>query len=164
MTEATTKPLTALDVHRLFDYRDGVLYWRENQGCKPVGGKVAGCKRPHSWIVSINGRKHTRARLVIAWHTGNFPTYNAYHRNLDPFDDRIENLDDMPLMQANARKAEASGRLAGVTCKRGRYQAQIGASGYLGTFPTAEEAHEIFKHAHVVIHGAASPYSKTGDV
>lgn len=155
-----SKPLTPADVRRLFDYSEGLLLWRERAGARVQAGAPAGHHHAGigAQVITIAGKKYTRARLVWAWHYGQWPKGHAWHCNRDSLDDRIENLADLSPIEFRLAQREGKAWPAGTTRVPGGWQAQLHDK-YLGTFDTAEEAHEVFKEAHAARHGQASPYA-----
>ena len=86
--------LTQEEAHRLFEYRDGVLYWKEmvtNRTGKRVG-KVAGYIHPKGYrIISVHGYQYKAHRLIFLYHHGYLPEF-IDHANGVKDDNRIENL------------------------------------------------------------------------
>lgn len=159
--------LDPAQVHRMFDYKDGVLYWNTSPAnCAPDGAVAGGLhKQSGRVVITIQGQKFLRARLVWAWHHREWPNV-VRHRNDNLQDDRIDNLHNTTTAQVNAarRMASSSDRLPGVSRKSGRgWQAQIDSE-YLGTFETQEEAHAAFLQAYEQQHGTTAPYTLTGGV
>jgi len=91
-------PLTPEDVRRIFDYEDGRLIWREDRGPRARAGQVAGHLRDGrgmpTHVMTVNAAKTTRARLVWAWHKGQWPKRLLTHMNGNTTDDHMENLSD----------------------------------------------------------------------
>lgn len=85
--------LTQEELHRLFDYKDGHLYWKiKPSKCTSIGDKV-GCLDTHNLYIksSYKDKNYLVHRLVFAWHYGYFPKM-IDHINGIRFDNRIENL------------------------------------------------------------------------
>jgi hypothetical protein len=86
--------LTQEEAHRLFEYRDGVLYWKEmvtNRTGKRVG-KVAGYVHPTGYrVISVHGYQYKAHRLIFMYHHGYMPEF-IDHANGIKDDNRIENL------------------------------------------------------------------------
>lgn len=93
-------------VRELFDYRDGLLYWKVmtcKNGIKKVGD-VAGFteaskgnrRRMH---ISPFG-KFYHYKIVFLWHHGYIPEF-IDHRDRNPANDKIENLRDVTRTENN---------------------------------------------------------------
>lgn len=79
------------ELHELFEYRDGSLYWKVRRG-KAGTGKKAGCVNKEGYlVVGIKYKKCLVHRIVWAMH-GNEPVRVLDHINNDRQDNRIENL------------------------------------------------------------------------
>lgn len=150
-----------------FEYRDGVLYWRNSKRADKTGGPAGSLKNPtkqnpNPYIeVRWLGKSYPAHRLVWELMKGPIPTpYEVDHINGDPSDNRIDNL-RLALRHENQRnvgitKANTSG-LKGVSLIRasGKYRADIRVSNktrYLGQFETAEEAHVAYAYAAKKLH------------
>jgi len=80
------------ELHKLFEYRDGALYWRQSRGSLAKAGDKAGCVNGRGYlVVGIDYRKYLVHRIVWAMH-GNEPVPVIDHINCDKQDNRIENL------------------------------------------------------------------------
>ena len=80
-----------------FDYcpTTGALYWRKGKGrARPgaIAGSMRGDKQSPVWRIRLNNVFVSRARVVWAWHHGEFPNKYVLHLNRNILDDRIENL------------------------------------------------------------------------
>jgi hypothetical protein len=144
-------------VRKLFEYRDGKLFWkepRENMRAWVESGYL----RPDGYRrVQIDGKKYFTHRLVFLYHHGHLPEF-LDHIDGNPLNNRIENLRPATITQNQAnRKAQKSiTGLKGVSPNHKRFKAQIKISGkqmYLGTFDTPEEAHAAYLAAAKKIHG-----------
>lgn len=143
-----------------FDYRDGLLYWRERPAHhfqKPAdcaafntktAGKLAGKLDGRGYYaigLRINGKAISMAahRVVWALHHGRWPTLHIDHINRLRDDNRIENLREVT--QAENAKNSARNRVFPyvVPHYHGRFTAQVklGAGTiYLGIFDSEQEA------------------------
>ena len=85
--------LTQEELHRLFDYKDGHLYWKiKPSKSTKIGNKVGCLDKQLLYIKSRYKEKNYLVhRLVFAWHYGYFPKM-IDHINGIRFDNRIENL------------------------------------------------------------------------
>lgn len=115
-------------------------------------------------VIRIDKRLYTAHRLAWLYVHGSWPSGVIDHINGDRGDNRIENLRDIPKAQnhQNLKRPPANNRTGwlGVTFSRRRqhYVAQICIDGrhlYIGSFPTAERAHEAYMRAKHKLHPAA---------
>jgi hypothetical protein len=101
-------------------------------------------------------------RVAIAIETGEWPTAHVDHVNGNPSDNRLLNLRSATrhenLQNRGANKSNRLG-LKGVFAHGKAFQAKIIANGkkyHLGTFETAEAAHEAYRAASTKLHGLFS--------
>ena len=86
------KKITKQDLWNLFDYKDGVLYWKIKPCPHIEAGTVAGTISIYGYIqIRINRKIYKRSRLVFFMFHGYWPM-EVDHINRDGLDDRIENL------------------------------------------------------------------------
>lgn len=156
--------VTQAQLHELFDYdgHTGNLIWKvARQGIRV--GDVAGCINTRGYrTIRLSGCGYLAHRLIWMHHHGKLPDRQIDHIDRDKLNNRIENLRDVPqsINLLNRDKPNKTG-FAGVTKARNKFRAGLGIFGktvHLGTFDTAEEAHEAFKIAHVAAYGANSEY------
>lgn len=114
-------------------------------------GDVAGTVNAKGAVVCyFDGKLHYAHRLAWLWFHGEWPHGVIDHINGDPTDNRIENLRDVPQkinMQNQRRERSNKSGLLGVWKKRGKWVAAIKLDGrpyHLGSFQTAEGAHEAY--------------------
>lgn len=97
--------MQAFELHGLFTYADGFLYWKQrprqhfknNAGWHNFNTQFAGTcagtvKADGRREIKINNKTYKAARLVWAFHCGEWPSKMVDHINGDRSDDRIENL------------------------------------------------------------------------
>lgn len=110
-------------------------------------------------IIFVDGHHHKAHRLAWLWMTGAFPPDQIDHIDRDKANNRWRNLRPASNSQnqANtpARKHNRSG-LKGIYEQHGRWTARIGINRnrlYLGSYQTAQEAHEVYTKMANKIHG-----------
>lgn len=153
-TELTASRLREL-LH--FDPETGVFTHREPRQRVVVGSRAGG--------LGTNGyRKHRVLGLTVSEHklawlyvTGEWPKGQIDHLNGKRDDNRIANLRDVPLRlnRQNLRKAQGQVGMLGVSKHHERFRAEIGLDYRrirLGTFDTAEEAHQAYLTAKRQLH------------
>ena len=150
---------TQQQLHEMFEYRDGALYWKVCLNNRVAVGSRAGT--PHNVgyrSVRIGGKAYLEHRLIYLMLTGELPR-TIDHINGIPDDNRIENLRSCTHSQNlyNARGWGMSG-VKGVTWhKRAkRWQAQLvidGKQRYLGSFTELEDAVAAVNVARTQHHG-----------
>lgn len=97
--------MQAFELHELFTYDNGFLYWKHrprshfkngagghNFNAQFAGKRAGAVKQNGRREIKINGRDYKAARLVWAFHFGEWPSKIVDHINGDYSDDRIENL------------------------------------------------------------------------
>lgn len=109
----------------------------------------AGKRRKPSWRLRVGGKYYAASRLAWFYMTGRWPV-EIDHRNLDPVDDRWENLREATREKNEANKGVRQNNklgLKGVDAFGNGFRAQIMRHRrklYLGTFPTAADAHRAY--------------------
>ena len=67
--------LTQEQVKSLFDYKDGVLYWKQNVGKIKAGTKAGSILNSGYCSIVFNGTRYQAHRLVYLLHHGYLPQY-----------------------------------------------------------------------------------------
>lgn len=146
-----------------YDPTTGIFIWIKNSDAKSTSrwsGKHAGWKDEQGYIhIRIKKELQPAARLAFLYMTGAFPVGIVDHKNLNTSDNRWNNLRDVTKKtnQENRHKAGKNNKsgLLGVCVKGNRYAAKImtgRVAHYLGTFDTAERAHEAYVEAKRRLH------------
>lgn len=150
--------LTQAQVKRLFEYRDGELYWKVDR-IRAKKGDKAGTTRGYK-IVFIEGQHYTFGHVIFLMFHGYVPERVSFvdgnYRNT-----RIENLRAATMSQVSgsAKKSKANTcGYKGITFlkKRNKYVAQINKLGkhyHLGHFDTPKEAYKAYCKAAKKLHG-----------
>lgn len=141
--EKTYKGLTGEGFRKLFDYREGRLFWKVGR----YTGSEAGCIHPSSRCVINHGRSVRLFRhIVIFMMHHDYKPEMVDHIDRNPLNDVIENLRASDRSQ-NARNAKYSNKTGykGIAREKntGKWRAFIyfgKKSKYLGLFETQELA------------------------
>lgn len=141
-----------------------VIVYAGRRGARWKAGRVSGhvSKQTGHITLRLDGRLYQASRLAWFYMTGKWPEFEVDHKDTDPANDRWDNLRDVPTRinaqnKRQARVDNATGLLGVSTDKRpGRRPfARINVNGkvlHLGTFDTAQEAHEAYVEAKRRLH------------
>ena len=139
-------------LHDLFEYADGKLFWRINRGCVHAGDE-AGALAPNGRLyVQAYGKKHLVHRVIWFLHHNEVPEF-LDHIDGNPLNNKIENLRQATKAQnAMNRKVRADSLtgVKGIMKKGKKFGASIYLNNkpvYLGTFETAELAKAAYAQA-----------------
>jgi hypothetical protein len=164
----TKSHISQEQLKELFDYcaETGNLIWKKSQqGGKVVVGGPLGSEEIlnngyQRRITHLKGRMYRVHRLVWLWHYGTLPKM-IDHKDNNALNNRIENLRECTVSQNNSNR-RFTGNKSGYkgVCKVEKnnsisYTASIKINNrnkHLGTFKTAEEAHEAYKKAAIQRH------------
>jgi hypothetical protein len=164
------KPLlTQAYVRERFDYhRDGYFTWKPHPSMPPnwhgrYVGQRAGYLLPGTrggYVVRIDTISYGLHRVVFLYHHGYMPD-EVDHIDMDPSNNRIENLRAATHQQNNCNKRRMKSNTSGYKGVRWRkdrahWTAGITANGkdlYLGSFPTKQQAIEAYDKAALKPHG-----------
>jgi hypothetical protein len=136
----------------LFEYNDGKLYWKKNQGNVKVGQEAGTVAQIGRMYVQAEGKKHLVHRVIWFLHYGNCPEF-LDHIDGNPLNNKIENLRPATKQQnAMNRKVKSDSLLGikGVTKRGKKFSSSIfinGVSKFLGVFETKEMAAEAYSKA-----------------
>lgn len=159
--------LDPAEVRSLFTYDPvgGGLYWAIRPAQRTFAGARFGSitERGDYRRGGFRRGRYLEHRLVWAWHHAVWPSHHIDHIDGDGHNNRIENLRDVPQRANNQNHRRATVRsksgLLGVSAARPGLNrgptAAIGSGGrsiYLGTFDTAEQAHQAYVAAKRRLH------------
>lgn len=158
------------ELHELFEYRDGRLYWKKaRSGVRK--GSAAGSPGHNGYIrVRIHRTLYAVHRVIWVMHHGEIPEgMTVDHRDLDKRDNRIENLRlvshrENSIAGTARRRSNNRTGVIGVSFNRraGRYHAHIRIEGkhlHLGSFLTLDAA-AAARRAAEIAHGYADLYNR----
>ena len=148
---------TQSDLHELFEYRDGRLFWKTSRSNRTQIGDEAGyyCQNGYQYV-NAYCIKVKRNRAVWIWHNGAIqPGLLVDHINQNKLDDRIENLRLATKSQNNfnaGRRKNAKTAHKGVRLRRDgkKWCARIMVDQrevHLGAFETEAEAVRAYQMA-----------------
>ena len=81
-------------LQKLFDYKDGVLYWKiKLNNRSPVGSKAGFIRKDGYRMTRINGNRYLNHRLIWVLFNGDIPKgLSIDHIDGDPTNNNIKNL------------------------------------------------------------------------
>ena len=145
-----------------YDPETGRWTWLISPSNRVHVGDEAGCANNNNpqrrrRLIRIDNAYYLSSRLAVLYMTGRWPKKTVDHKNVDPLDDRWENLREATEQQQRANTKLCSDNKSGfkgVFYKRRLitkpYMASIRVDSktiYLGYFKTAEEAHTAYLQA-----------------
>jgi hypothetical protein len=139
-----------------YNPQTGILKWKYKTSKKsPVNiGDEAGCLCPDGYRkIMIKGKQYQAHRLALYLACVPVGTGKEIdHINGDRSDNRLSNLRTVTRSVNNLNRVEhREGHLPGThQTPNGKWNARVGVNGkqiYLGTFDTAEEAHQAWRNA-----------------
>ena len=138
----------------------GEFYWRTTRG-RCAAGRRAGCAA-HSgahWRICIDGAYRFEHQLVWLIETGKWPEQTIDHRDTNGLNNRFDNLRYATKIDnaQNIRKAHVDNQSGYLGVKKQRYGfiARITVDKktvHLGSYKTAEDAHEVYVAAKRRLH------------
>lgn len=154
------------DYNALFEYREGVLFWKVDRGSNKVNGKKAGCPNKNGYVqVKINGSYHKVHHIVWLLHGHDIPDgFVLDHINGDPSDNRFENLRLATRQQNNCNARVRNDNRSGVKgvswyAKSSKWLAQIQHKGkklHVGLFQSIDDAVQALTVVRSNLHGEFS--------
>ena len=156
-TEIGTFDRYGQEILSCIEYRDGVLYWRNDRNFKVKAGDKVGAKVFDYLRFKLFGKTFANHRAIYFIHHKKWPEV-VDHIDRNTENNRIENLRAATKSDNGAnskphrdRKAKGSYKL-----NTGRYMSVIQKDGkreYLGVFDTAKEAQNAYALAATRVHG-----------
>lgn len=143
-----------------YDPETGVFRRRYAVNRRFYAGQEIGSLGGHGYtVVWIRGQRILAHRLAWFYVHGKWPENTIDHINGYKRDNRIANLRDVMhaenMQNLRRRHKDNKSGFQGVIRKRGRYRAAIGTYGktkHIGTFDTAQEAHDAYLEAKARLH------------
>jgi len=153
--------LTQEELHRLFDYKDGDLYWKVRTSIRITVGKKVGCKFKNNYIFTrINKKLIALHRVIFLYHHGYLPKL-IDHIDKNSLNNKIENLRPCTRSENALNSKRASNNKSGVkgVCwhkAAQKWHARINLKGKqynFGFFEKLEDAENVVKKMRAEIHG-----------
>jgi len=156
--------LTHEELVRQLDYdpTTGIFRWKSERKRGIATGTVAGYADKRGCIaIRVNRHLWLAHRLAWLYVYGSFPQHSIDHINGDPGDNRISNLRDVPhkVNQQNRRRPNKNNVIGILGVSRaadtGKFVAAVTVDGQavkLGSFETAQQAHEAYVAAKRELH------------
>lgn len=149
-------------LNSMFDYKEGVLYWK-NPSKKSLAGKPAGCNSGHGYIkIQINGTQYYAHRIIYCMHHGYWPIV-VDHKDRDTSNNRIENLraanPSTNGMNSTFVKSTCGVRNVSFHRKRNKYGVYLKVDGkgkFFGNFDSLDDAANAAKVARETVYGEFS--------
>ena len=161
------KPLPPVELLReLFDYdpESGEVRYKKPRKRVRVG-EVVRREHPAGYLwISIDRRNYLLHRVIWKMMTGEDPQTEVDHKDRNRKNNAWSNLRLATALQNrinSVRKGELPRGVRKMRCGT-KFYAQIRVDGkplYLGTFVTAEEAHQAYRKASLELHGEFSIYA-----
>ena len=140
------------------DFEAGKLFWKTTDANKNavIGEEAGNIGAGRYRRVSIDNGLYLVHRLIFALANRRWPSGDLDHRNRDRLDNRLENLVECSRAENRMNSGVRSDCISGLKGasfdrQRNRYRAEIKLGGgrrkYLGSYKTAEAAHQAYCRA-----------------
>ena len=148
----------------LFDYKDGLLYWKVRACNNVFAGDLAGGIKNNKGDIRrhlmYKRKSYPVAKIIFLIHKGYLPAI-VDHKDRNPLNDNIENLREATPLQnaANRTKVKTTkSKYLGVTpiakCKTWRAIINVnGKQKYIGAYQTENEAGLAYNREAIRYHG-----------
>lgn len=153
--------LTQELVNRLFNYKDGFLYWKIRKAmCIQIGDVVGCAQKSGRKVITLNYTTYYSSRIIFLWHNGYMPLI-VDHEDRDCTNDKIENLRDADYAKNNKNttsRKNTSSKYLGVYFSKdvGKWRAAITLDGKTltaGSFELESDAALSYNRVAVKYHG-----------
>jgi hypothetical protein len=145
--------LTQDCLHKLFDYKDGNLYWKEDNRAKKIKGMIAGYITKNGYrAIRKNGKFYLAHRLIFLYHYGHLPKF-IDHIDRNRQNNKIENLRECSLQQSAFNRLPPQKSTSGfrnVTKNKEKWQVHLNFKNkcmYFGSFDNIELADLVAQEA-----------------
>jgi len=148
-------------LNELFDYKDGVLYWKAPRSNRlKIGQKAGTVAKDKRERINVCGKLLLTHRIIFAMHHDYWPQY-VDHIDCDKSNNKIENLRETTIHQNQWNKhldCRNTSGIKGVSFdkRRNKWVAEIRNHNkkiFLGRFNNVAEAEKTVKIAREQIHG-----------
>lgn len=145
---------------KLFEYREGALYWRNTRGTAKAGSQAGTIRKDGRRDICLYGKKYLDYRIIFLMHHGYLPDC-IDHIDNDVSNNRIENLRPATIAQ-NAQNSKcrinSKSGVKGVFLHKATNKWSVSlwvkrVRKYIGLFDTIEEATEAATQARNQYHG-----------
>lgn len=157
----TIKSITQNELLKLFEYCDGVLYWKVSKGKAKVGSKAGYLNQIGYFQTQVSGKLYLSHRLIFLMHHGYLPQY-LDHIDGNTLNNKIENLRTATLTQNQYNRKLNKNNSSGVKgvwwrkdIKKWRVSFKInGKEKSFGVFNNLELAELVAQEARTKYHGS----------
>lgn len=84
--------LTSARLHELFEYKDGMIFWKNDMTANKVAGRAAGSINSKGYLITgIDGKTYLNHRIIFLMHHGYLPSL-IDHIDRNRTNNNIDNL------------------------------------------------------------------------
>jgi len=146
-------------LNNILDYINKNYFYRiDGTVISKITLNVLGCDDGQGYLhTTVCGKSLRLHHIVWFLNKGEWPKHQLDHRDLDSYNNRIDNLREVnnSIQARNKRKTNKTGLIGAYKVKDG-YQSQIWKNNkrYIcGYYPTKQEAHEAYKKKYLELWG-----------